>query len=127
MAELVSYWRKRMEAFGHAFRGMADLISHHPHAKLHLLATLMILFLGILLSFERWEWVAVLICMGLVWTAEALNTALEYLTDLVSPEYHPLAGKAKDMAAAAVLCAALASLVVGLLLAGPKLWQLMTS
>ncbi|MEL6668204.1 MAG: diacylglycerol kinase family protein, partial [Bacteroidota bacterium] len=89
--------------------------------------TLMILFLGILLSFERWEWVAVLICIGLVWTAEALNTALEYLTDLVSPEYHPLAGKAKDMAAAAVLCAALASLVVGLLLAGPKLWQLMTS
>ncbi|MEL6805442.1 MAG: diacylglycerol kinase [Bacteroidota bacterium] len=52
---------------------------------------------------------------------------MEYLTDLVSPEYHPLAGKAKDMAAAAVLCAALASLVVGLLLAGPKLWQLMTS
>lgn len=127
MAKSVSYWGKRKAAFGHAFRGLADLIKNHPHGRLHFAASLMIVCLGVFLHFAVWEWIAVLLCMAIVWSAEAFNTALEYLTDLVSPEYHPLAGKAKDMAAAAVLCAALIAFVVGLLLVGPKLWQLLYS
>ncbi|MEM1281158.1 MAG: diacylglycerol kinase family protein [Cyanobacteria bacterium P01_H01_bin.152] len=123
----MSYWQKRKAAFGHAFRGLADLVSNHPNAHLHLVATIAIVCLGLFFDFAVWEWIAVLLCMAIVWSAEAFNTALEYLTDLVSPDYHPLAGKAKDVAAAAVLCAALIAFVVGLLLVGPKLWQLLSS
>ncbi|MEM6396238.1 MAG: diacylglycerol kinase family protein [Bacteroidota bacterium] len=121
----MNYWQKRKAAFGHAFRGFLDLVRHHPHAHLHLIATTMTILAGLNLRFAQWEWMVAILCLGLVWAAEALNTALEYLTDLVSPEYHPLAGKAKDMAAAGVLCAALAAFVVGLLLIGPKLWHLL--
>jgi diacylglycerol kinase (ATP) len=67
----------------------------------------------------------VALAVGTVWTAELANTAIEALTDLVSPEYHPLAGKAKDVAAGAVLMAAVAALVVGLLIFGPRVLALL--
>ena len=65
-----------------------------------------------------------MLCIELLISMEAINTALEYLTDLVSPEYHPLAGKVKDVAAAAVLVAALGAATVGLIVFGPKLLAL---
>ncbi|MGB8168211.1 MAG: diacylglycerol kinase family protein, partial [Chthoniobacteraceae bacterium] len=70
---------------------------------------------------ERWEWAAVVGAIGLVWTAEGLNTAVEALTDLVSPGEHPLAGRAKDVAAGAVLCAATSAAVIGLVVFVPRL------
>ncbi len=77
--------------------------------------------LGLYCGLARWEWVAVALSVGAVWGAELLNTAVEAVVDLVSPEYHPLAGRAKDVAAGAVLVVALAALVVGLLVFGPYL------
>lgn len=65
--------------------------------------------------------------MGLVWSAEAFNTALEAVIDKVSPEFHPLAKRAKDTAAASVLLAAIAAAIVGLAILGPKLWDLGTT
>ena len=62
--------------------------------------------------------------IGLVWTAEGVNTAIEAVVDLVSPDSHPLAGRAKDVAAGAVLCAAIAALVIGVLIFGPRVWAL---
>jgi diacylglycerol kinase (ATP) len=72
------------------------------------------------------EWVAICMAMSLVWITEAFNTALEFLTDLCSPEYHPLAGKAKDVAAAAVLIAALFALATGLIVFIPKILRLVS-
>ncbi|MEM7571479.1 MAG: diacylglycerol kinase family protein [Bacteroidota bacterium] len=122
-----NYWQRRRAAFGHAFKGLGDLLYNHPHAKIHAVLSSLVLGLGLFFHFSQGEWLAVVICIGLVWSAEAFNTALEYLTDLVSPEYHPLAGKAKDMAAAAVLCASLAALVVGIVILLPKIWDLLNS
>lgn len=119
-----NYWRQRRAAFGHAFKGLGDLLVNHPHAKIHAVLSVLVIGLGIFFNYSQGEWLAVVICIGMVWSAEAFNTALEYLTDLVSPEYHPLAGKAKDMAAAAVLCASLAALVVGIVILLPKIWDL---
>ena len=68
------------------------------------------------------EWCAVLFAIALVWVAEALNTALERLTDLASPEFHPLAGKAKDMAAGAVLLAVAGAVLIGIVIFGPRLF-----
>ena len=70
----------------------------------------------------RQEWLALVLAMTLVLALEAVNTAIEYLTDLVSPEYHPLAGKAKDVAAAAVLIAAIGAVVVGAIVFLPRIF-----
>ena len=79
---------------------------------------------GFWFGISRGEWCAVIAAIGLVWTAEGLNTALEAVVDLVSPDQHPLAGRAKDVAAGAVLCAAISALVIGLLIFGPRLCAL---
>ena len=76
------------------------------------------------ISAGQWCWI-VLAVMA-VWTAEALNTAFEFLTDVASPAFHPVAGQAKDVAAGAVLIAALGSIVIGCLVFGPHVWALLS-
>jgi len=111
-----------IHSFRYAFRGLADMLRTQPNARFHLAASVVVAGAGFWLEISRMEWIAVVVCMALVLALEAVNTALEYLTDLVSPEYHPLAGKAKDAAAGAVLVAAIAAAVVGGLIFLPKLW-----
>ena len=76
------------------------------------------------LQFSLLKWTILLLTIGLVVTAEALNSAIETLVDLIQPEQHPLAGNAKDIAAGAVLIAAIISVIIGLLLFLPPLWKL---
>jgi len=83
-------------------------------------ATLLTIGAGLLFSLAAPEWCAVILAIALVWAAEGLNTALERLTDLVSPQFHPLAGKAKDIAAGAVLLAAIGAFCVGLVVFLPR-------
>lgn len=117
----MAYFRQRLRSFGYAFQGIATLLHSQAHARIHLLATTLVLGAGFYLEINRGDWVALLLAMGMVWMAEALNTALEFLTDLVSPEHHPLAGKAKDVAAAAVLLAAMFAAGVGAVVFYPYL------
>jgi len=114
--------RNRISSFRYAFQGLSDLFRHQPNARIHLLAAVLAVALGFYYHISRMEWIALSICITLVLALEALNTALEYLTDLVSPDFHPLAGKAKDVAAAAVLLAAAGAVVVGLLIFIPHLF-----
>ena len=113
--------------FKYAWQGLRDLYAHQPNFRVHLAFTAVAVGAGFLLGIGRLEWVAIVICILLVTTAEAMNTALEYLTDLVSPGYHELAGKAKDAAAAAVLITAIGAVVVGLLVFVPRLWAWVTT
>jgi diacylglycerol kinase (ATP) len=83
-------------------------------------ATLLTIGAGAYFSISRLEWCAVILAAALVWTAEGLNTALERLTDLVSPQYHPLAGQAKDIAAGAVLLAVIGAFCVGVVVFLPR-------
>jgi diacylglycerol kinase len=110
-----------MRSFACAFRGLGMMLTSQANARIHALATLIVVGLGVFLQLERWEWCAVLFAIGLVWTAEGLNTAIETLTDLVSPGEHPLAGRAKDAAAGAVLCAAMVAAVIGAIVFLPRL------
>ncbi len=91
------------------------------NARIHAVATLLVVGLGFFLKLERWEWCAVVVAIGLVWTAEGLNTAVEALTDLVSPRENWRAGLAKDSAAGAVLCAAMVAAVIGAIVFLPRL------
>ena len=110
-------WLKgRAKSFGYAFQGLYVLITTQPNAKIHAVATLVVCTTGYFIRLERWEWVAALICLGMVWMGEALNTALEFLADEVSLEIRPRIGKAKDVAAAGVLIAALASVAVAIVI-----------
>lgn len=115
---------KRLKSFRFAFNGIYDLLKYQPNAWIHLVAMIVVIAAGFYFSLAAWEWCVVSLAMAMVFAAEALNTALEYLTDLVSPGYHPLAGKAKDVAAAAVLITALGALAVGCILFLPKILAL---
>lgn len=110
-----------VRAFRYAFRGLVDLFRTQSNARFHAGAVFAAVFAGYWLDISRLEWVAVVLCIAVVLALEAVNTALEYLTDLVSPDYHPLAGKAKDVAAGAVLVAAIGAAVVGGLIFLPKI------
>ena len=113
----------RRASFGHAFRGLGVLL-RQPNARIHLLAGCVVVILGSWLQINANEWLAVLLAIGAVMGAEALNTALELAVDLVQPEWHELARDAKDVAAAGVLICSLAALVVGVVVFGPRLWAL---
>lgn len=116
MKRFVTYCRGRWSAFGFAFQGAWDLLANQAPSRIHMLALVGMLSVCWGLSFPLWKWVAVILCAGMVLAAEALNTAVEYVVDLVSPDYHVLAGKAKDVAAAGVLFASLASGLIAILL-----------
>ena len=113
--------RRRVASFGHAWRGVRAALRSEIHLKFHAAATAAVLALGGYCRLARLEWALLALAVAAVWTAELVNTAIEALTDLVSPEYHPLAGRAKDIAAGAVLLAALGALAVGGLVFGPHL------
>lgn len=110
-----------MRSFVDAGRGLWWVLVSQPNARLHALATAGAIALGLWLGLSLLEWSVVLLAVGLVWMAEALNSALEALADRTAPEWHPLVGRAKDAAAGGVLAAAIIALLVGLLVFGPKL------
>ena len=122
MKRFITYSRGRLSAFGYAFQGAYDLLRNHAPSKIHMLAFVCMMTASWALHFPLWKWVAVLICSGMVLAAEALNTAVEYVVDLVSPDYHVLAGKAKDVAAGAVLFTAVFSGAVAILLIADAIW-----
>ncbi|MCI1188332.1 diacylglycerol kinase family protein [Hymenobacter sp. DH14] len=116
-------WRRRVASFGHAGRGVWSALRSEIHLRFHALATVLVLGLGFYYRLGRLEWALVALAVAGVWTAELLNTAIEALTDLASPDFHPLAGKAKDVAAGAVLLAAAGAVAVGALVFGPHLFS----
>jgi diacylglycerol kinase len=112
---MISYLKARVRSFGYAFQGIATLVRTQPHARLHLLSTAVVTAAGLYFRLRRWEWVAILLCIGMVWMAEALNTAVEFLADEITLEKRDRIGKAKDVAAAGVLITAMVSVGVALL------------
>ncbi len=115
--------RSRIAAFGHAFSGWWYVLRSQRNAWIHTVATLLVVAAGAWLRVDRLSWALLLGAIGMVWLAEFLNTALEAVVDLASPEHHPLARVGKDVGAAAVLIAALTSAAIGLLVLGPVLYS----
>ena len=100
------------------------MLRSQPNAWIHAGATVLVVAAGIFFSLGRAEWCWIVLTIISVWTAEALNTAFEFLTDVASPQFHPLAERAKDVAAGAVLITAIGSVVIGLIVFGPHLVSL---
>ena len=117
-----SFLRARAQSFVAAGRGVVSLLAHEPNARLHAVATVVVIALGAWLGLSAGEWCWIVLAIGLVWVAEGLNSALEALADAVHPQRDPRVGRAKDAAAGAVLVAAIAAAVIGALILGPRLF-----
>lgn len=120
----MKYLIKRKKAFGYAFKGIATLIRGEAHARLHVISTVAVIICGLLFNIAPWEWVAVIICIGGVFMAEAFNSAIERLADRITREHDPLIGQAKDLGAGAVLLFSIATLIVGCIIFIPKILAL---
>ncbi len=112
---------RTIQSFRFAIRGLLAMLADQPNAWIHAAATLAVVGLGLFLALGALEWAVLVLAIAAVWTAEALNTALEALADATHPEIHPLIARAKDVAAGAVLVSALGAIAVGLLVLGPPL------
>ena len=121
LASSASTAARIVRSFGFAFEGLATLVRTQPNFRIHLVAACAALGLGIALRLSPPEMALIVLTAGLVLVVEALNTCLETLCDLVSPTYHPLVKKCKDVSAAAVLISALAAVGVAALLFLPRL------
>ena len=108
----------RLRSFRYAFRGIAMMLRSQHNAWIHLGATLSVVVAGFAFHVSRFEWCWIILAMVGVWTAEALNTAFEFLCDVASPQFHPMVKHAKDVAAGAVLICAIGAVVIGLLIMG---------
>ncbi len=115
----------RIRSLRCAIRGICTMLCSQHNARVHAAATILVVAGGLLFRLRTDEWCWITLATVSVWTAEALNTAFEFLTDVASPEFHPLAGKAKDVAAGAVLISAAGAVIIGLLVFGPKLMMLL--
>jgi diacylglycerol kinase (ATP) len=107
---------KRAQSFTHAGRGIWVFMRSTHNAWLHLSILAVVMALGAYFGITRIEWLFIALAAGLVLTAEAFNTAIEIDIDLTSPEYHPYARDTKDVAAGAVLIAAIAAAIIGLII-----------
>ncbi len=111
----------RIRSIRCAIHGIGEMIRSQHNARVHAAATVVVIAAGLILHLRTSEWCWITLAVIAVWTAEALNTAFEFLTDVASPEFHPLAGKAKDVAAGAVLISAIGAVAIGVFIFVPRL------
>ncbi len=108
-----------IRSFQFAFRGIGLMIRSERNAQIHLVATLVVAIAGFTFGIGRGEWLAVILAIAGVWCAEGFNSAIEELSDVVSSQSHPGIGRTKDIAAGAVLIAAIAAALIAVLVFGP--------
>jgi diacylglycerol kinase (ATP) len=120
---MMEFFQSRGRSFRHAFQGLWFMLRTQRNAWIHTVATMIVFLIAFWLGLQPIDWALLIVAIAMVWTAEFINTALEVVVDLASPEQHYLAKVGKDVGAAAVLIASLSSMVIGLLILGPPLWS----
>jgi diacylglycerol kinase (ATP) len=116
----------RIRSFRHAIAGFLRMIRCQHNAWIHALATLIVLAAALFFHISAADWCWIIVAISIVWTAEALNTAFEFLADAASPEFHPLVRDAKDVAAGAVLLTAIAASIIGVIIFWPYLHRMLS-
>ncbi len=118
-----SFVRSRLRSFGHAFRGWWYVMRTQRNAWIHSIISVVVIAVAFWLRVSTSDWALLVLAIALVFAAEFMNTAIEVVVDLASPQMHPLAKIGKDVGAAAVLLTALAAVIIGVLILGPPLWS----
>lgn len=114
-----------LKSFGYACKGLQWIISSQVNFRIHVVATVLVAAASVYFHISTLEWIAVFVCVAIVLSAEAFNSAIELLVDLVSPGSNAQAGRIKDASAAAVLIAAMATVIIGSLIFLPKLLRVL--
>ncbi|MDR2389221.1 MAG: diacylglycerol kinase family protein [Tannerellaceae bacterium] len=114
-------FRKRLVSFKYAFRGIGQLFRHEHNAWIHAFIGIVTVMGGFLFGISCAEWVVIILVSGMVLAAETFNSSIEKLADMVSPEYSEAIRNIKDLSAGAVLFAAIAAVLIGLIIFLPKL------
>jgi len=117
--------KERINSVRNAVNGLAHLFKGQANARLHLIATVAVITLGFLFKINVSEWALLVLAIGSVLAAELFNTSVEYLADVVSPEHNDKIKQVKDLAAGGVLIAAICSLVIGVIVFGPRIIRLL--
>jgi diacylglycerol kinase len=118
------YLQSRLKSIRIALEGLKYVLITQQNTRIHAAITLVVFIFAIVLGINKSEWISLLLVIGLVWTAEIFNTAIEVTVDMVSPEHSQGAKIIKDISAGAVLFSAFISVLVGILIFGPKLYAL---
>ena len=116
-------WAKRLASFRYAFNGLKILIKEEHNARIHLFVACCVLIAGVLLKISTREWIAVIFCIGWVFALELINSTIENIADFLSKEKNESIKKIKDLSAGAVLVAAIASAIIGLIIFLPKIFH----
>ena len=117
-----SFFSSRIASFRYAFQGWHHVFRTQQNMWIHGIIATVVFFLALWLRLPAHDWAMLVLTTAMVFAAEFMNTAIEAVVDLASPDKHPLAKIGKDVGAAAVLVAALAAILIGLLILGPPLW-----
>ncbi len=120
---MMPFFRSRARSFKYAFEGWWYVIRTQQNAWIHAAVSAIVILICAWLQLSPRDWAVILLAIAVVWAAEFFNTALEAIVDLASPEMNHLAKVGKDVGAAAVLIAAGASALIGLLIMGPPIWE----
>ena len=122
----MTFLRKRLNSFKYAFEGIATFFKSQTHPKIHLTAAILVTLCGIYFKISETEWMVLIITIIIVIVSEAFNSAIELLCDKVSEEYHPKIKQVKDISAGAVLMAAIASIIIGVIIFLPRIITLIS-
>lgn len=114
-------FKKQMRSFKFAWKGIMTCAGHEQNITFHLIVAILVVVAGYVFDITKAEWTAVVICIGMVVTAELFNSSIERLVDMVSPQWQKIAGEVKDIAAGAVLVTAVAAAIVGIIVFLPYL------
>ena len=117
-------FKKRVKSFGYAFNGVKILFQNEHNSWVHIAAAIVAITLGFILTISSLEWIAIVFAIGLVFTAELINTSLENVSDFISLEKNDSIKKIKDLAAASVLISSFTALSIGLIVFVPKIYLL---
>ena len=120
---MIEFLKSRAHSFRYAFVGWWYVIRTQRNAWIHAIVSVAVILAAIWLQLDAHDWALIIIAVAMVWTAEFINTALEAVVDLASPEQHELAKVGKDVGASAVLIAAGSAAIIGFLILGPPLWE----
>jgi diacylglycerol kinase len=119
---MLNFIASRLGSFQHALRGIWYVLRTQKNTWVHAMVSTIVFILGLWLGLSAHDWAIIILTITMVFAAEFINTAIEAVVDLASPTKHPLAKVGKDVGAGAVLIAAVAAVLIGLLILGPPLW-----
>lgn len=114
-------YKKIINSFKYAIEGLVSSFKTERNMKIHIMAMIIVIALGIFMKLNKIEWCIITIAIVMVISAELFNTAIETVVDMVSPQKNPQAKLVKDIAAAAVLVLAIGAAIIGIIIFGPKI------